>query len=38
MLKKQETLLGRSARAESCKVREPKRTALSRGSQPQALW
>ena len=35
MLTKQETLLGRGTRAESSRVREPRRTALPRGS---GLW
>ena len=38
MLTKQETLLGRGARAESRRVREPRRAALPRGSQPRVLW
>ena len=33
MLTKQETLLGRGAQVESSRVREPRRTALPRGSQ-----
>ena len=38
MLTKQETLLGRGNRAESRKVKEPRRTARPHGSQPQVLW
>ena len=38
MLTKQETLLGGGARVESSKVREPRRTALPRGSQSWVLW
>ena len=37
VLTKQETLLGRGDQAESSKVREPRRTALPRGSQSQVL-
>ena len=37
MLTKQETLLGRGAQAQSSRVREPRRTALPRGSQSQGL-
>ena len=37
MLRKQETLLGRGAWVESSRVREPRRTALPRGSQSQVL-
>ena len=38
VLTKQETLLGRGARAESRRVKEPRRTVLPRGSQPRVLW
>ena len=38
MLRKPETLLGRSARAETIRVGEPRRTALPCGSQSQVLW
>ena len=38
VLTKQETLLGRGARAESSRVRDPRRTALPRGSQSRVLW
>ena len=38
VLTKQETLLGRGNRAESRTVKEPRRTALPHGSQPQVLW
>ena len=38
LLTKQETLLGRGAGAESHRVREPRRTALPRGSQSRVLW
>ena len=38
VLTKQETLLGRGARAESSRVRELRRTVLPRGSQSQVLW
>ena len=38
MLTKQETLLGKGAWADSRRVREPRRTALPRGSQSQVLW
>ena len=38
MLTKQETLLGRGARVESSRVREPRRTALPRGLQSRVLW
>ena len=38
VLTKQETLLGRGVRVESSKVREPRRTALPRGSQSPVLW
>ena len=38
MLTKQETLLGRGARTESSRVREPRRTALPQSSQSQFLW
>ena len=38
VLTKQKTLLGRGSWVESSRVREARRTALSRGSQSQALW
>ena len=38
VLTNQETLLGRGARVESKRVREPRRTAPPRGSQPRVLW
>ena len=38
MLTKQNTLMGRHSLAESLRVKEPKRTALPCGSQPQVLW
>ena len=38
MLTKQEILLGRSTRAESSRVREPRGTSLQHGSQSQVLW
>ena len=38
VLAKQETLLGQGAQAESSRVREPRRTALPRGSQSLVLW
>ena len=38
MLKKQEILLGRGALEEGRRVREPRRTALSCGSQSWVLW
>ena len=38
VLTKQETLLGRVSRAESRRVREPRRTALPCGSQFPILW
>ena len=37
-LTKQEPLLGRGTRAESSRVREPRRTVLPHGSQSQILW
>ena len=37
MLTKQEILLGKGARAESRRGREPRRTALPRGSQSRVL-
>ena len=37
MLTKQETLLRKVARGESRSIREPRRTALPRGSQPWVL-
>ena len=38
MLTKQEILLGKGTRVESSRVREPRRTALPRGSQSRGLW
>ena len=38
VLTKQEILLGKGTRVESRRVREPRRTALLRGSQSQVLW
>ena len=38
VLTKQRTLLGRGAQAESSREREPRRTALPRGSQAPVLW
>ena len=38
VLTKQETLLGRGARAERSRGRETRRTALPRGSQSWVLW
>ena len=38
VLTKQETLLGRAARAESRRVREPRRAALTCGSQSWVSW
>ena len=38
VLTKQETLLGKDTWAETRRVREPCRTALSCGSQSQVLW
>ena len=38
VLTKQEILLGKGTRVESCRVREPRRTALLRASQSQVLW
>ena len=38
MLTKREILLGKSAREESRRVREPRRIALSHGLQSQDLW
>ena len=38
VLTKQEISLGKGARAESRRVREPRRTALPRGWQSQVLW
>ena len=38
MLTKQEILLGKGTRAESSRVREPRRTALSHGLQSRVLW
>ena len=35
---KQEILLGKGTRVESSRVREPRRTALSSGSQSRILW
>ena len=37
-LTKQEVLLGKGTRAESSRVREPRRTALSHGLQSRVLW
>ena len=38
MLTKQEISLGKGTRVESTRVREPRRTALPRGSQSSVLW
>ena len=38
VLTKQEIFLGQGTRVESSRVREPRRTALPRGSQSQVLW
>ena len=38
MLTKQEILLGKGTQVESRRVREPRRTALSHGSEPRVLW
>ena len=38
VLTKQETLLGRGTGVERSRVREPKGTALPRGSRSQVLW
>ena len=38
VLTKQEILLGKGTRAESSRVREPRRTALPRGLQSRVLW
>ena len=38
VLTNQEILLGKGAWLESRRVREPRRTALPRGSQSQVLW
>ena len=38
VLIKQEILLGKGIRVESSRVREPRRTALPRGSQSRVLW
>ena len=38
VLRKQEILLGKGIRVESSRVREPRRTALPRGSQSRVLW
>ena len=38
MLTKQEILLGKGTREESRRMREPRRTALPRGSQSWVLW
>ena len=38
VLTKQEILLGKGTQVESSRVREPRRTALLRGSQCRALW
>ena len=38
VLTKQEILLGKGTQVESSRVREPRRTALPRGSQSRVLW
>ena len=38
VLTKQEILLGKGTQMESIRVREPRRTALPRGSQSWVLW
>ena len=38
VLTKQEILLGKGTRVESSRIREPRRTALPRGSQSLVLW
>ena len=38
VLTKQEILLGKGTRVESSRVREPRRIALSHGSQSRVLW
>ena len=38
VLTKQGTLLGKGPRAERRRVREPRRTALLRGSKSRVLW
>ena len=38
VLRKQEILLGKGTWVESSRVREPRRTALVRGSQSRVLW
>ena len=38
VLTMQEILLGKSMRAESSRVREPRRTVLPHGSKSQVLW
>ena len=38
VLTKQEILLGKGTRVESSRLREPRRTALPRGSQSWVLW
>ena len=38
VLTKQEILLGKGTWVESSRIREPRRTALPRGSQSQVLW
>ena len=38
VLKKQEILLGKGVQAESSRVREPRRTALPKGSKSRVLW
>ena len=38
VLRKQEILLGKGTRVESSRLREPRRTALPRGSQSWGLW
>ena len=38
VLTKQEILLGKGSWVESSRIREPRRTALPRGSQSRVLW
>ena len=38
VLTKEEILLGKGTRVESSRVREPRRTALPRGSKSRVLW
>ena len=38
VLTKQDILLGKGTRVESSRIREPRRTALSHGSQSWVLW